>query len=383
MNPPNNTARPISSRRASSCPFNAILFSVVAPVLAAVLLFHLDSFDPAPFPYHELTHPLPEPSLKNGRLLQGAEFLGFGELPGAEDIAYDSKSGVIYTTCEDGWIKRVTVNDSSVSDTVVENWVNTGGRPLGLVLGRDNDVIVADAYKGLLKISAEGAVELLTDEADGVKFKLADGVDIADDGIIYFTDASCKYYLHDVTWDFLEGKPNGRLLSYDPATKKTKVLLADLYFANGLAISPDQESLIYCETPMCKRYFIKGNKKGHTEKFVDMPGMPDNIHYDGGGHFWIASVSEITPFWKVAFRYPVIRKVARIVFKYIVNLRTQKNAGVFVVNLDGKLITHYHDPGLILISSGVKIGTHLYCGSVIYPYIIRLNLAEHPAHATT
>ncbi|XP_021685355.2 protein STRICTOSIDINE SYNTHASE-LIKE 5-like, partial [Hevea brasiliensis] len=356
----------------------------IAPVLASILVFRLDSFDPAPFPNHELTHHLPEPSMKNGRLLQGSEFLGVGLLQGPEDIAYDSKSGVIYTTCADGWIKRATVNDS-VSDTVVENWVNTGGRPLGVVLGRNSDVIVADAYKGLLKISEDGEVEVLTDEAEGIKFKITDGVDIADDGTIYFTDASHKYNLHDFMWDILEGKPHGRLLSYDPATKETKILVSDLYFANGLAISPDQESLIYCETAMrrCKRYYIRGNRRGQTEKFVDMPGIPDNIHYDGDGHFWIASATEITLFWKMAFRYPVIRKAAGIILKHIGELETNKNGGVFVVDLEGKLISQYHDPRLMLITSGVKIGTHLYCGSIIYPHIIRLNLAKYPAvHAT-
>lgn len=41
----------------------------------------------------------------------------------------------------------------------------------------------------------------------------------------------------------------------------------------------------------CKRYYIKENKKGNIENFVDIPGLPDNIHYDGDGHFWIASIS--------------------------------------------------------------------------------------------
>jgi hypothetical protein len=53
---------------------------------------------------------------------------------------------VLFTLCADGWVKRVTINDS-VGDTIVESWVNTGGRPLVLALGHDNEVIVGDAYK--------------------------------------------------------------------------------------------------------------------------------------------------------------------------------------------------------------------------------------------
>ena len=91
---------------------------------------------------------------------------------------------------------------------------------------------------------------MLTDEAEGVKFKLTDCVDVAKDGMIYFTDASYKYSVKDFIWDFLEGRPHGRLLSYDPTTKETKVLAGDLYFANGVALSPDQNYLIFCETFM-------------------------------------------------------------------------------------------------------------------------------------
>ena len=72
--------------------------------------------------------------------------MGMGKLTGPEDLAYDEKEGVIYTGCDDGWIKRVTVSESA-ADSVVENWVNTGGRPLGLAFGNNGEFIVADGNK--------------------------------------------------------------------------------------------------------------------------------------------------------------------------------------------------------------------------------------------
>lgn len=93
-------------------------------------------------------------------------------------------------------------------------------------------------------------MELLTDEADGQRFKITDAVDVAHDGMVYFTDASYKYSIKDVTWEMLEGKPHGRLMSYDPATRRTMVLVHNLYFANGVAVSPDQNHVIFCETPV-------------------------------------------------------------------------------------------------------------------------------------
>lgn len=105
-------------------------------------------------------------------------------------------------------------------------------------------------HQGLLNISKDGEVELLTDEADGHKFKLTDGVDIAVNGMIYFTDASYKYNLNEDIWDILEGKPHGRFMSFDPVTRKTDVLVSHLYFANGVAVSPNQDHAIFCETVM-------------------------------------------------------------------------------------------------------------------------------------
>lgn len=121
---------------------------ILIPLFAAVVLYHLETFDPAPLPEHELTQkgqPFSVPT-KNSQMLLGSERIGSGELPGPEDIAYDPKTGVVYTGCEDGWIRRVTLTDSA-ADSVVENWVNTGGRPLGLAHGLHGDVIVADAHK--------------------------------------------------------------------------------------------------------------------------------------------------------------------------------------------------------------------------------------------
>ena len=85
----------------------------------------------------------------------------------------------------------------------------------------------------------------------------------------------------------------------------------------------------------------------------------------------------------IAFRYPFIRKILIIVEKYIGRPRIEKNGGVLAIDLVGNPIAHYYDPGLAMVSSGIKIGNHLYCGSVALPYIIRLNLKQDPGQAAT
>nr|XP_029145727.1 protein STRICTOSIDINE SYNTHASE-LIKE 7 [Arachis hypogaea] len=266
---------------------------LLLPVVIAAVLFRLDPFEPVLLPAHEISRPnlVAGTLARNDNMRRGSEVVGNGRVAGPEDLVYDVATNVVYTGCRDGWIKRVKLSDDSVSGSeVVEDWVNTGGRPLGVALDHGGALIVGDANKGLLRITKDKKVELLTDEVDGLKFKLTDGVDVAKDGTIYFTDASYKYSLKEHFLDLLEGKPHGRFMSYDPKTKKTKVLVHNLYFPNGVAVSPDQQFIIFCESVLmkCKKYYIEGPKKGSVEKFCDnLPGYPDNIHYDEQGQYWI------------------------------------------------------------------------------------------------
>ncbi|CAF2151293.1 unnamed protein product [Brassica rapa] len=357
-----------------------LIFSTIIPFIASITLYRLDTFDPSHLPADALVYSTTSiPPLVNDQLLTGAEFIGVGLLNKPEDIAYDRDSGLIYTGCIDGWVKRVKALESC-HDSVVEDWVNTGGRPLGLAFGLHGEVIVADAYKGLLNISDDGRkTELLTDEAEGVRFKLTDAVAVGDNGVLYFTDASYKYDYSQASFDFLEGKPHGRLMSFNPTTRTTRVLLKDLYFANGISMSPDQTHLIFCETPVrrCSKYYINEER---VEVFIQgLPGYPDNIRYDGDGHYWIAIPKGVTTLWKLSMRYPLLRKVTAMVAKWGFNLMFAEDAGVLQVDLDGNPIAFYHDHKISHLTTGVKIGKYLYCGSLLHSRILRLDLLKYPA----
>ncbi|KAL8246849.1 hypothetical protein R6Q59_008065 [Mikania micrantha] len=358
---PNSPSTPSSNATQTTRSWRLGLFlSAVVTVLIALLLIQIDTFDAAPFAADELAKkPIYVAPLNNPRLLHGSENIGEGQLLGPEDILYDPKLGVIYTSCSDGWIKRVTLNDS-----MVEDWVNTGGRPLGLALGYSGELYVADGLRGLLKITKDGEIEALTDEAEGLKFGTTNAVTVAKTGVLYFTDASWKYDLNNYAFDLLEGRPYGRLMSYDPATGQTKVIARDLYYANGVEMSLNQDFVTVCETAMmrCRRYYIGGEREGSMDVFIDrLPGMPDNIHYDGEGHYWIGIVVEHTYGWDVARRYPYIRKVLAFLEKYL-NLKTpsaDKNSGLVVVDLDGNLVARYYDHKLKVVTGGMKINEHL------------------------
>ena len=186
--------------------------------------------------------PAPAPTLsgdyeKNSRLANTQRLsLGTGFAP--EDVAIDSENR-IYAGLDDGRIMRLQADG-----TRPEIFANTQGRPLGMKFDTRGNLILADVKKGLLSISPQGSITVLSTQADGLDFGCTNDLDVAADGTIYFSDASSKFPLSNYKADILEHQPNGRLLAYEPTTKTTRVVLGGLYFANGVAISPDQTFVV-------------------------------------------------------------------------------------------------------------------------------------------
>src|SRR5215218_2000521 len=182
--------------------------------------------------------------------------LGDGHKP--EDVALDTE-GKIYAGFEDG---RIMVLQPDGTQPRV--FAETHGRPLGLIFDREGNLIVADAIKGLLSVNKTGEISVLAEEADGVKFGCLNDLDVGADGTIYFTEASNKFPMSQFANDLLEHQPNGRLLALDPQTQKPHTLLRDIYFANGVAVSPDQSFVLVAETGKyrVRRVWLKEPKVG-------------------------------------------------------------------------------------------------------------------------
>ena len=85
-------------------------------------------------------------SLAPNEALTGAELWGDGKLYVPEDIAFDSQ-GRLYTATGDGRVLRVT-RDTQNKETI-ELIAEVGGHPLGLVIGRDDTLYIANHGVGL------------------------------------------------------------------------------------------------------------------------------------------------------------------------------------------------------------------------------------------
>jgi|SRR5215213_229806 len=287
--------------------------------------------------------------------------LGDGHKP--EDVALDA-DGKIYAGFEDG---RIMVLQPDGTQPRV--FANTGGRPLGLVFDRAGNLIVADAIKGLLSVNKSGAVKVLAVEADGVRFGCLNDLDVGADGTIYFTEASNKFPMSQFANDLLEHQPNGRLLALDPQTQKPRTLLRDIYFANGVAVSPDQSFVLVAETGKyrVRRVWLKEPKIGQDDIFIDnLPGFPDGISSNGRDRFWLALPTPRLPIVDRMLPHPFLRKIVARLPKF---LQPAPQRYSFVLGLDqsGRVIENLQNGSadcFAEIANVVEYNNTLYFGSI-------------------
>ena len=320
-----------------------------------------------PSPIEPLAWQAPQAPLMTGVLepndtLMKAELLGLGQMHGPEDTAVDGQ-GRLYSGLHDGRIVRL------VSDGSLETFADTGGRPLGMDFDAAGRLIVADAYKGLLAIDPQGRIQVLSTEAEGVPFKFTDDLDIAGDGTIYFSDASSRFAQPDYLLDLLEARPHGRLLSYAPASGETRVLLKDLYFANGVALSAAEDFVLVNETYRYRitRYWLKGEKAGSHDTFIDnLPGLPDNLQGDRNGTFWVAMPTPRKADADFLHRHPWLKaqlaKLPRALWPKAIPYGL-----AIAIDEQGEIIQSLHDTSgthLRMITSVKPVGDYLYLGSL-------------------
>jgi sugar lactone lactonase YvrE len=299
---------------------------------------------------------------QNQRLLATEQFDTEPFGTGPEDVALD-EYGRIYVGLLNGTILRYQPDG-----TRPEAFAETNGRPLGLAFDQTGQLIVADATQGLLSINAAGAVSRLTHEVNGEPIHFADDVDIAADGIIYFSDASTRFGVHNYRDDILEHRGYGRLLSYDPASGKTSVLLDDLYFANGVAVSHDQQAVLLVETSKyrVRKYWLSGPKKGKADVLIDnLPGFPDGVSRGSDGLYWVAVPNPRNALLDQLLPRPFLRK---LIYRLPEAVQPQpiRYGMVLGINEAGEVVHNLQDPSgtVAFITSVEENAGFLYFGSL-------------------
>jgi sugar lactone lactonase YvrE len=299
---------------------------------------------------------------------------------GPEDVAIGA-DGLLYTGLEDGRIVRCRPDGGGLEDVA-----RTDGRPLGLGFDAGGELVVADAKRGLLRVTLAGEVSVLTDRAGDRPIGFADDLDIAPDGTVWFSDMTTRYP-DDMHMDFWEGRATGRLLTFDPATGETAVRADSLHYPNGVALGPGARYVLVCEAIAARitRLWIAGPRSGEREVFVSgLPGCADNLSYNGAGLFWVALVGNRNADYERHASRPRFRQaLTRIPHAKIPHPLpwihgAASDWGVIAVDTTGAVRACFHGAAGTYgaATSANQVGSDLFIGSLRMTSVARISLSH-------
>lgn len=312
------------------------------------------------------------------------EAIGLDRIDGPEDVILDRDDN-IYVGNRTGDIVRFLAPDYGRQEV----FAHVGGRPLGMAFAKDGSLLVCIGGMGLYRVTMDRQIQRLTDETnrswfsviDDSRLRLADDLDIAPDGRVFFSEATVRYEMHEWPVDCLESRGNGRIICFDPNTGTTRTVLKNLVFPNGICMVHDGQSFLFAETWACRvsRYWFDGPKKGTVETVIaDLPGYPDNINRASDGSYWLALVGIRTPALDLALKMPgfrrrMARRVAPDEWLYP-NINT---GCVLRFDENGRIIETLWDRGgenHPMITSMREHKGHLYIGGILNNRVGRLKL---------
>ncbi|KAJ3612397.1 hypothetical protein NHX12_020673 [Muraenolepis orangiensis] len=234
--------------------------------------------------------------------------------------------------------------------------------------------MVADSYLGLYRVDPQTGEKTLllanSEGAEGRPFAFLNGLEISSrSGVV------------------IELNSLGRLLSYDPETRRVEVLLDALYMPNGVALSPGEDFLLLAETSIGRilRYWLKGPKAGTSEVVLDnMIGYPDNIRLSASGNAFLVGITTprfrklLPPFLDMMAPYPAVKRfLAKVVPLSWYDVLLPRHALVLELALDGGLRGSLHDPDGTLTQAVSDVfqspGGRTYLGSTDQPYLAVLD----------
>ena len=287
------------------------------------------------------------------RWLGNLTLISLGQESGPEHVAL-GPNGKLYAAVASGSILRMNPDGS---EQIV--FARTGGRVLGFDFDAGGRLIAADAMLGLMAVDSNGKVSPLSNQVAGDPIRYANAVVVAKSGKIYFSDASRRFSPREwggtfeaAVLDILEQQATGRILEYNPANQRTRVVAHGLSFANGVALSQDEQSLLVAETGRYRIWKVAANaraldlRKPSTQAKVlldNLPGYPDNLMRGQVGLIWVGFSGP---------RSPVVDRMAHLPFLRAMTMRLPRflwplpkpYGHVFAFTEDGQIHVDMQDP---------------------------------------
>ena len=196
------------------------------------------------------------------------------------------------------WIDQkllfLDIHDRCIKSADLNGTVETVGTmpfvPGGFGVLADGGLVVGDALRRKIYRWEKDSSTLIVDLSNFSGFCLSDGVVDGRDGM----------YFGDVGFDFLnplmDPVPNGVIVHIN-ADGKSSVVARDLFFPNGMIITPDNSTFIVAETLAHRITAFEIEKDGSLKnrrvwaQFQDEV-EPDGICIDREGAIWAATTAE-------------------------------------------------------------------------------------------
>lgn len=376
--------------------FVLLMLLTVIIVIALLILYCIDSkieavaFDLPPPPAFE------GPLAPNTLLQQGKRILE-DKIIGPESLAY--YKGHIYTGSYTGEILRISTDDYKVRRLARLGKRPCGlpahepkcGRPLGMHIDNGH-IYVMDAYLGLFEV--EDGTGKTTELANNKRTYDAREVGFANDltkfsrkdGDFFLTDSSWKWQRRQFPYAILESGECGRLIWYNPVSKRSNTAIPKLHFPNGITMSPKDDFVLIAETSRFRimRYFVDGPRTGEIEVFADnLPGFPDNIRPSSTGGYWVglayvgARLGSFPLFDFLAPRPWLRNAITKVMDPSTLFSFFPKYGMIIELDQDGNIVRSLHDPTGEVVSSVSEVldtGDALYLGSFHAPYMVKVDM---------
>jgi len=278
--------------------------------------------------------------------LAAVQIIDIAPHEGPEDIA-GGPDGFVYASTLSGDIIRFKLGGPPP-----ETFANVGGRPLGLEFDATGNLLVANSMLGLQRVSPSGQIELLFDKTETHPLVYPNDVAVAANGKIYITQASSKFTPQNSggtyeasLLDILEHGGHGDVFEYDPATGLTNSIMRDLNYANGIAISADQQYLLVNELANYRvwRHWLQGPNAGSSQVILEnLPGFPDNVNNGLAERFWVGLVAPRNELIDALSDKPFLRKIVQRLPAFI-RPAAVPSSHVIGISGDGEILMNLQD----------------------------------------
>jgi hypothetical protein len=231
-------------------------------------------------------------------------------LPGVDDVA-EARDGALYLSAGNR-VLRLSGPGYAERALVAE----FPGEAGGLAVHPDGRLLVCVAGHGLAAVDGAGRQHWLNQVEDQPLGCLT-SVAAAPDGTIFLSDGSRHTLPGAWCRDLLEKRRSGRIIACSPGLAAPRVLLADLPYPYGVALSPDARFLWFTESwshRVC-RAPLTGGLGPVTPVIPNLPGYPARLGPAPGGGFWLAVFALRTHLIEFVlreddFRHEMMRTVA-------------------------------------------------------------------------